>query len=55
MLTRDNTKGTGLGLYICKLIIDRSKGKIKLENSQTNQGSTFMFSLPRPTKEQLQP
>ena len=46
-LTRDNTKGTGLGLYISKLIIERSGGNIGLESSQLNKGSSFVFSLPR--------
>lgn len=38
-------KGTGLGLYITKKIIDALKGKIWV-TSQPNQGSTFSFSLP---------
>lgn len=38
-------KSSGLGLAICKRIIDAHKGKIGIE-SQINQGSTFWFSLP---------
>ena|SRR3989344_2710376 len=37
--------GTGLGLYICKQIIEGLNGKIWL-SSQTGKGSTFSFSLP---------
>ena len=47
LLTRDNTKGTGLGLYISKLIIELSGGKIGLASSELDKGSSFAFSLPR--------
>ncbi len=39
------TKGTGLGLYIVKQIIDKHKGQIKVENNIPN-GSIFTFSIP---------
>lgn len=38
-------KGTGLGLYICKNIIEAHGGKIWAENTDNN-GTTFSFSLP---------
>src|SRR5215216_1735360 len=37
--------GTGLGLYICKQIIDAHRGKIWAE-SQSGQGTTFFIELP---------
>ncbi len=37
--------GTGLGLYICKQIIDAHRGKIWAE-SHPDQGTTFFIELP---------
>ena len=43
-------QGTGLGLYICKSIVEAHGGKIWAENNNKNdteiQGATFTFSLP---------
>ena len=38
-------KGTGLGLYISKNIINSHKGKIWAQNN-IDDGATFFFSLP---------
>jgi signal transduction histidine kinase len=42
---RSSRQGTGLGLVICKMIVEAHGGKIWVE-SQPGQGSTFLFSLP---------
>ena len=41
-----STKGTGLGLFICKGIIEAHGGKIWAENNKDDQGATFAFILP---------
>ena len=38
-------RGTGLGLFICRNIIEAHKGNIKVD-SKINQGTTFFISLP---------
>jgi signal transduction histidine kinase len=38
-------KGTGLGLVICKMIVEAHGGIIRAES---DQGTTVTFTLPRP-------
>jgi signal transduction histidine kinase len=44
--TTKSFQGTGLGLYICKKIIEAHRGKIWAKNNNDGKGATFSFSLP---------
>ncbi len=46
ILTRDNTQSTGLGLYISRLLTAGMHGRLFLESSVVDQGSTFVLELP---------
>jgi signal transduction histidine kinase len=43
---KESTFGTGLGLYLCRQIVEAHDGRIWCENSVGNRGATFTLSLP---------
>ncbi len=50
--TQQEYPGTGIGLSVCRRVVDRHRGKLWL-TSVVGQGSTFKFSIPKATVEDL--
>lgn len=46
VMTREHSEGTGLGLYITRLIMESMKGTVMLEKSTAGEGSVFRVTIP---------
>lgn len=46
ILTREEGQSIGLGLYLAKLLVEKMKGKVYLQQSTAGKGSTFVLEVP---------
>ena len=44
--TKDPGKGTGLGLFIVRQIVERNGGRIYMKNTEVGRGTTFTVEFP---------
>lgn len=50
---QENERGTGLGLYIARTIVEAHAGKISAENNPSDKGVTFTIMLPTSVRKEV--
>jgi two-component system sensor histidine kinase KdpD len=50
---RENERGAGLGLFICRTVIEAHGGLVSVENNKSDKGVTFGVSLPTNVKKEV--
>ena len=51
--TKDPGKGTGLGLFIVRQVVEKNGGKIYLKDTKVGEGTTFRVEFPIAAKERV--
>ncbi|MDD3905367.1 MAG: ATP-binding protein [Candidatus Omnitrophica bacterium] len=49
--TKDPGKGTGLGLFIVRQVIEKNGGRIRLKETKVGEGTTFTLEFPEASQE----
>lgn len=52
--TKDPGKGTGLGLFIVRQVVEKNEGRIYLKETKVNEGTTFALEFPIATPEMVE-
>jgi len=51
--TKDPGKGTGLGLFIVRQVVEKNGGKIHLKETKVGEGTTFRLEFPTVVREKV--
>ena len=51
--TKDPGKGTGLGLFIVRQVVEKNGGKIRLKETKVSEGTTFTLEFPVASQEEM--
>jgi two-component system NtrC family sensor kinase len=51
--TKEPGKGTGLGLFIVRQVVEKNGGRIHLRDTKVNEGTTFTLEFPAATEEEM--